>query len=135
MTTARKKKDTDASMSPILQNHYVLAVHNVRRSADFYSQMLGFRIVAEPPGWIFVAKDGCTIMLGECPNDLSPAALGGHSYFAYLKVADADSYYNELKAKGADLLSDIADKPWKMREFGLRTIDGHRIMIGHALPA
>jgi catechol 2,3-dioxygenase-like lactoylglutathione lyase family enzyme len=121
-------------MSPILQNSYVLAVHNVRRSADFYVHMLGFRIVAEPPGWIFVAKDSCIIMLGECPNDIHPRELGSHSYFAYLRVSDADNYYKELKAKGADLLSEIEDKSWKMREFGLRTIDGHRIMIGHSLP-
>lgn len=37
-------------MSAILQNHYVLAVHDVRRSADFYVRMLGFHIVDEPPG-------------------------------------------------------------------------------------
>jgi catechol-2,3-dioxygenase len=43
-------------MSPILQNHYPLAVHDLWRSADFYVQTLGFQIVAEPPGWIFVAK-------------------------------------------------------------------------------
>src|SRR5262245_37090147 len=69
-------------MSPILQNHYVLAVHNARRSADFYVQMLGFRIVDEPSGWVFVKKDNCLIMLGECPDDLPPASLGCHSYFA-----------------------------------------------------
>jgi catechol 2,3-dioxygenase-like lactoylglutathione lyase family enzyme len=120
-------------MSSILQNHYVLAVHNVRRSADFYVNFLGFRIVNEPPGWIFVRKDNCLIMLGECPNDLPPADLGCHNYFAYLRVADADSYYAELKSKGADLLTPIADKPWHMREFALRTVDGHRIMIGHSL--
>lgn len=120
-------------MSRILQNHYVLAVHDVRRSAAFYVQMLGFRIVAEPEGWIFVARDGCMIMLGECPDDMHPSQLGCHSYFAYLRVADADSYYNDLKAKGADVLSEIEDKPWKMREFGLRTADGHRITIGHLL--
>ena len=90
-------------MSPILQNHYVLAVHDIRRSAEFYVQMLGFRIVNEPPGWIFVQKDNCLIMLGECPDDLPPADLGCHNYFAYLRVADADEYYNDLKAKGADL--------------------------------
>ena len=122
-------------MSPILQNHYVLAVPDVRRSADFYVRMLGFRIVREPPGWIFVARDGCMIMLGECPGDLPPRDLGSHSYFAYLRVADADSYYLDLKAKGAELLSEIADQPWAMREFGLRTVDGHRIMIGHSLPS
>jgi uncharacterized glyoxalase superfamily protein PhnB len=51
----------------------------------------------------------------------------------YPGVADADSYYNDLKAKGAEVLSEIEDKPWKMREFGLRTYDGHRITIGHSL--
>ena len=120
-------------MSPILQNHYVLAVHDIRKSADFYVQLLGFTIVAQPAGWIFVQKDSCTIMLGECPDDMHPSALGCHSYFAYLRVADADIYYEELRGKGADLLSEIEDKPWRMREFGLRTVDGHRIMIGHSL--
>ena len=52
-------------MSPILQNHYVVAVHDARQSADFYVQMLGFQIVDESPGWIFVAKDNCMILLGE----------------------------------------------------------------------
>jgi uncharacterized glyoxalase superfamily protein PhnB len=120
-------------MSTILQNHYVLAVHDVRRSADFYVRMLGFRIVGKPPGFSFVEKDNCMVMLGECPDDLPASELGCHSYFAYLRVDDADSYYEDLRAKGADLISEIEDKPWGMREFGLRTVDGHRIMIGHAL--
>lgn len=120
-------------MPRILQNRYVLAVHDARRSADFYVRMLGFNIVAEPQGWVFVEKDECMIMLGECPNDLPPSELGCHNYFAYLRVSNADEYYNDLKAKGADILSAIEDKPWKMREFGVRTLDGHRIMIGHSL--
>ena len=123
----------EKTMSTILQNHYVLAVHDVRRSADFYVRMLGFQIVNEPPGFSFVEKDNCMIMLGECPDDLPASELGCHSYFAYLRVADADNYYADLKAKGADLISEIEDKPWRMREFGLRTVDGHRIMIGHLL--
>jgi catechol 2,3-dioxygenase-like lactoylglutathione lyase family enzyme len=122
-------------MSPILQNHYVLAVPDARRSADFFVQMLGFRVVKEPPGWVFVARDTCMIMLGECPNDMPASALGCHSYFAYLRVEDADGYYRHLKATGADLLSEIEDKPWAMREFALRTPDGHRITIGHSLNA
>lgn len=122
-------------MSPILQNHYVLAVHDSRRSAEFYVEMLGFAIVAEPPGWVFVQKDNCMIMLGECPDDLPTGKLGCHSYFAYLRVADADSYFQHLKAKGAEILAEIADKPWQMREFAIRTPDGHRIMIGHSLSA
>jgi hypothetical protein len=30
-------------------------------------------------------------------------------------------------------MSPIADKPWKMREFSVRSPDGHRIMIGQDL--
>ena len=120
-------------MSTILQNHYVLAVPDVQRSAEFYVRVMGFRIVAEPTGWIFVAKDQCLIMLGECPDDVHPRTLGSHSYFAYLRVADADQYYAELKARGAAMLSAIEDKPWRMREFAVETCDGHRIAIGQLL--
>jgi catechol 2,3-dioxygenase-like lactoylglutathione lyase family enzyme len=120
-------------MPAILQNHYVLAVHDVKQSADFYVKMLGFAIVAEPPGWIFIAKDHCMIMLGECPGDMPPSQLGCHNYFAYLRVDDADGYYRQLTTNGAEVLSAIEDKPWNMREFSVRTFDGHRITIGHSL--
>jgi uncharacterized glyoxalase superfamily protein PhnB len=59
--------------------------------------------------------------------------LGCHSYFAYLRVDDADRYYHELKANGGETLSEVEDKPWRMREFALRTPDGHRITIGQLL--
>jgi catechol 2,3-dioxygenase-like lactoylglutathione lyase family enzyme len=120
-------------MATILQNHYVLAVHNVSASAKFYVDVLGFAVHLEPPGWVFVKKDNCMIMLGECPDDMHPSELGCHNYFAYLRVDDADAYFAELSAKKADFISTIADKPWGMREFGVRSPDGHRIMIGHVI--
>ncbi len=121
-------------MPKILQNHYVLAVHDVRASAKFYVDVLGFEMVAEPEGWIFVKKDACMIMLGECPDDMHPSELGCHNYFAYLRVDDADAYHAQLRANGATTLKDVADKPWGMREFAVETPDGHRIMIGHSIP-
>ena len=119
------------SVSPILQNHYVLAVHDLRRSAAFYVGVLGFQVVNEPPGWVFVAKDRCMIMLGECPEDIPASQLGCHNYFAYLRVADADAYYEHVKRCGAAILSEIEDKSWGMREFTVASSDGHRITIGH----
>src|SRR5258707_1203167 len=107
-------------MPTILQNHYVLAVHDVRESAKFYVEALGFQVVAEPPGWIFVGKDNCMIMLGECPDDMHPSELGCHNYFAYLRVDDADAYHAQIKASGVQPLSVIEDKPWGMREFSIK---------------
>lgn len=120
-------------MPTILRHHYVLAVHNVKASAAFYVEKLGFRVVNEPEGWIFVERDGFMIMLGECPDDMHPSTLGCHSYFAYLGVDDVDAFYAQVRASGAELTSPIADKPWGMREFGVRTVDGHRIMFGQLL--
>ena len=120
-------------MPAILENHYVLAVHNVKTSAQFYVNTLGFRIVSEPPGWIFVRKDNCTIMLGECPNDMHPSELGCHNYFAYLRVDDVDAYHDRIRRAGVQSLDGVADKPCGMREFGIRTPDGHRIMIGQTI--
>jgi len=117
-------------MPKILQNHYVIAVHDMRKEAQFYVDNLGFSVCNEPPGWIFVKKDNCMIMLGECTDAIVPRDLGDHSWFGYLRVDDARTYYEDLKAKGVDFLSHIADKPWEMREFALRTPGGHRLTIG-----
>jgi len=116
-------------MTKILQNHYVLAVHDLDGSSRFFG-LLGFRIVSEPQGWIFLERDNCMVMLGECPAALHPRELGDHNYFGYLRVDRVDDYYEELKAKGVKILSNIATKPWEMREFAVASPEGHRLMIG-----
>ena len=118
----------------IVRNHYVLAVHDVTKSAAFYVQALGFAVIEEPPGWVLVEKDGCVIMLGECPDDLHPSKLGCHSWFGYLVVEDADEYRRQIAATGlAPDLGTVADRPWGMREFVVTTLDGHRLAIGHPI--
>ena len=71
--------------------------------------------------------------LGECPDALRPSELGDHSYFGYLRVDDADVYYQDLKSKGIKISSPVSDKPWGMREFGIMSPEGHRITIGQAI--
>lgn len=116
-------------MPKILQNHYVLAVHDLQGSSRFF-QDLGFKVIAEPEGWIFVERDNCMVMLGECRNALPPGKLGDHSYFGYLRVDDADGYYEDVRVRGIGVLSPIETKPWGMREFSVMSPEGHRLMIG-----
>lgn len=116
-------------MPKTVQNHHVLAVHDLRTSSKFFEDV-GFKINSEPNGWVFVERDNCMVMLGECPDALPPSELGDHSYFGYLRVDDVDGYYQELKGKGLKTLSPISDRPWGMREFGVVSPEGHRIMIG-----
>jgi len=109
---------------------YVIAVPDLRRSAGYYRDVLGFEVMASYPGWQFLRRDDCVIMAGECPDALSPDAIGDHSYFAYLEVDDAEKLYTSLVSSGADVVKPLRAEPWGMHEFGLRTIDGHRIMFG-----
>ena len=116
-------------MPKILLNHYVLAVHDLQSSSHFFEQ-LGFKVVSKPEGWIFVERDNCMVMLGECRDALHPSKLGDHSYFGYLLVDDVDSFYEDVKEKGIKVLSRLESKPWKMREFSVESPEGHRITIG-----
>lgn len=118
----------------MIRPRYVIAVPDLARSARFYGDVLGFEVrEVGDPGWRFFVRDGCTIMAGECPDALPPADLGDHSYFAYLEVDGIDRWYDELVGKGVELIKPLRDEPWGMREFGIRTVDGHRIMFGAAV--
>ena len=67
-------------------------------------------------------------------GDAQPAGeLGDHSYFAYWNVEGVDDLYREFVAKGALVSSAPTNKPWGLREFGLRTPDGHRIVCGERI--
>jgi uncharacterized glyoxalase superfamily protein PhnB len=77
-----------------------------------------------------VPRDACRIMAGECPDAIPPAQLGDHSYFGYLVVDDIDDLYANVSGAAAEIVKELATEPWGMREFGVRTVDGHRIMFG-----
>lgn len=110
---------------------YVIAVPDLRRSADYYHDVLGFEVVRIPDtGWRILHRDECVIMAGECPDALSPDALGDHSYFAYLEVDDIEKLYTSLVTNGADVVKALRLESWGLSEFGIRTVDGHRIMFG-----
>jgi uncharacterized glyoxalase superfamily protein PhnB len=72
-------------------------------------------------------------MLGRCPDVPAASELGDHSYVAYLRVDDADAFHRRALAAGAEVLKAPTNEPWGMREFGLRSPDGHRFMLGQPI--
>lgn len=68
-------------------------------------------------------------MAGQCPDAIHPSELGDHRYFAHLEIDDIDVYYESVRSKGAKIGKTLRDEPWGLREFGLETADGHRIMF------
>ena len=122
-------------MTTVIQRTmFVLAVPDLGRSAAYYRDVLGFEVrEIGDPGWRIFVRDGCRIMVGECPDALPAGELGDHSYFGYFIVDDAETYYQQVVGAGAEIMKPLRDEPWGMREFGVRTPDGHRIMVGEEL--
>lgn len=113
---------------------FVLAVKDLAESAKFYQSVLGFQVSeVGDEGWRIFERDNCRIMAGHCPDSMPAKELGDHSYFAYLTLDDVDSFHAELTGKGVEIIKALQSEPWGMREFGVRTNDGHRIMFGQEL--
>ena len=113
---------------------FVLAVPDADATAQFFIEKLGFETWWQIPGqWHAVGRDSCRLMFGSCPDAIPPKELGDHSYFGYFHVDDADAFHTELTARGLEA-ERPEDKPWSMREFHVRTPDGHRFTVGQDIP-
>jgi catechol 2,3-dioxygenase-like lactoylglutathione lyase family enzyme len=112
---------------------FVLAVPDADATAAWWVEVMGFEQVMKVPGWAFVRRGACVLRLGSCPDALPPRDLGDHSYFGYVIVNSVDRLQDEISRAGAEIMFAPADQPWGMREMGVRTPDGHRIMFGQKL--
>jgi uncharacterized glyoxalase superfamily protein PhnB len=108
----------------------VLAVQNLALSVAYYQEKLGFTTDWAYEGWHQLRRGSFVVMLGECTDDRPAFETRNHSYFAYVQVVGVDELYKELVGRGAEIHYPLGSKPWGMREFGIITVDGHRILFG-----
>jgi catechol 2,3-dioxygenase-like lactoylglutathione lyase family enzyme len=114
----------------IIDSRAVLAVQDLATSTRFYTDVLGFRRdPVDAKGWSFLSRDSFKLMLGECADEIAAGETGNHSWFVRLTVEGLDEYHREIASRGAEVIAEPADKRWGLREFVIRTPDGHRIMF------
>jgi catechol 2,3-dioxygenase-like lactoylglutathione lyase family enzyme len=112
---------------------FVLAVPDMRVSAAYFRDILGFRVLwEEAADWRLVERDGFRVMLGHCPEDIRASETGSHRWFGYISVDDVNLLYNELAARGA-IITTPTDRDYGMREVAVTTIDGHRIVFAQEM--
>ncbi|MFL6205914.1 MAG: VOC family protein [Acidimicrobiales bacterium] len=100
-------------------------------STAFYTRA-GFDVRGyEGGGFAFVSYED------ESVFDLDPAEAfdaSANRAGCYLVVPDADAWHQRLHSAGLPV-TDIAEQPWRMREFTLTDPDGNNLRIGHSIDA
>lgn len=118
----------------------VLACKDLEKAVEFYKEMLGFRVVKEESSDEFVALEFAenSIMLEK--DELLKEALPklkeevennqyGVGATIFIHVDDADRRYRDIKAKGVEIFSEIATKPWGAREFVIKDPEGYLLNV------
>ncbi len=122
----------------------VLGVRNVRRSAEYYRDVLGFSLdpvngVFQPekgePGGVYaiVKRKGAWIHFQVRRGDAPDRPGRPFEHHVYLYVDDVSSLHAELVARGARVLQEPRLAPYGLLEIVVEDLDGHRITFGQAV--
>ncbi len=105
-----------------------LPVEDVERAQIYYREILGFEILWTYPDKSIgaVQREEATIFFSKTEGSIEPNI---HWIFA----EDVDLTYTELKGRGADIIDDIEDKPWNIRQFAIKDLNGHIFYVHHDL--
>ena len=122
-------------MFKVSKTQHVLAVNNLDASEKYFTEKLGFTLKSRIGGWSFLNLNDFYLMVGHCEGEMLAKDTNNHSYFAYVNCEGIDELFNEYKGRGVEFTQKIADKPWGLREFGVVTPEGHRIMFGQEITA
>jgi len=103
-----------------------LPVADVVRAQQHYRDTLGFEIRwLEPDGGIgAVTRDNTTIFFRRRTAPFEPAI---HWLFA----EDIEATYQELQSLGANIAEPLELKPWGIRQFTVKDVDGNIFYIHH----
>ncbi|HXA20007.1 MAG TPA: VOC family protein [Thermoanaerobaculia bacterium] len=111
------------------QHHAGLSVSDISAAVDFYTGKLGFWLAftwGDPPTFAGVNLGDVQIFLQHG----TPSPQGCSVYFV---VGDADELYEFQRANGVEVVEPPSDKPWLLRDYTVRDLDGYYLIFGHRL--
>jgi len=111
------------------QHHASLAVSDVAAAVEFYTKKLGFWVAfteGDPPTFAGVNLGDVQIFLRQA----TPCPDGGVVYFV---VGDADELHDFHRANGVEIAQALDDRPYHIRDYSVRDLDGNYLCFGHRL--
>jgi catechol 2,3-dioxygenase-like lactoylglutathione lyase family enzyme len=103
-----------------------LPVSDIERELAFYLDKLGFQLGwkwGDPVTHANVCRDSISLDLIATPAERRGTAM------AYIQLSGVDAYFSELKGRNVDS-SELADRPYGMRDFEVVDSSGNRLAFG-----
>jgi len=97
-----------------------LPVSDVEKAQKYYCDYLGCKVE-----WINAGKEIGAVSNGETAIFFRRRADVFEPVVHWIHCKDVDKSYRTLKARGANIVDDIEDKPWNLRQFTLLDLDGN----------
>jgi len=118
-------KDTGQLMS----NYPTLPVKNVKETAAFYRDKLGFKVEVIWDGYACVRRDHVFLEFaeGHPTPETGPAAH-------YLHAIDVDRLFSEFQQAGVELLNEVGDREHGTRDFSIKDNNGNVLIFANPLP-
>jgi len=116
--------------------HFTIPVSDPERSAKFYNELLGMRILRKNPHMVFLKSGGDYLVLGKSKMPIQPNAEGETVIHHAFKVApeDFDQALETLKQNGIKVLNyeDRQDGTFQGRSAYFHDPDGNTLEIHDA---
>lgn len=118
-----------------------LTCKDIDASIRFYRDAVGFAVGEsyEHEGRVVAAVVGagdCRIVLNQDDGKLGWDRIKGQGFYLQINVkaaADVDAAAARVKAAGGALLDEPADRPWGVRMFQFKDLDGFKLGVSTPL--
>ncbi|WP_291918875.1 VOC family protein [Chitinophaga sp.] len=118
-----------------------IITHKIAASKKFYTEILGFGVAFENDFYLLLHTPDSSAMLSFLLPDhasqqpLFRPAFAGKGIYLTIEVADVDALYQQIKAKGAEILIELRNEPWGDRHFAIQDPNGVGIdLVTYAQP-
>lgn len=117
-------------------------VPDVVRTAEYYRDVLGFRIAGywdgerasaatdPPPRFGIVWRDRIRLFFNRADHSGARTGRAEGAYDVYLTVTGIDALAAELRSRGADILDGPENRPYGQREIVVRDCNGLVLAFG-----
>jgi catechol 2,3-dioxygenase-like lactoylglutathione lyase family enzyme len=112
-------------------------VPDVEAAVRFYTEKLGFELLRLEPGFAVVALGTALILLAHesayGPMGGGAMAQRGAGIDIRIMVPDVNSVYRRCGENGVTVVHDIADRPYRLRDFIIADLNGFRLRFASLL--